>query len=86
MGTNRTRQPYPAELRERAVRMVREQQGDYASQWAAITSIAEKVGCNPETLRKQQLPADRLDPVHLAVIVDERDHGLDRRSSSAWVK
>ena len=30
--------------------------------------------------------ADRLDPVRLAVIVDERDHGLNRRSSSAWAK
>jgi hypothetical protein len=28
--------------------------------------------------------ADRLDPMRLAVIVDERDHGLNRRSSSAW--
>jgi hypothetical protein len=34
---------------------------------------------------RQQL-ADRLDPIRLAVIVDERDHGLDRRSSSAWAK
>jgi hypothetical protein len=30
--------------------------------------------------------ADRLDPIRLAVIVDECDHGLDRRSSSAWAK
>jgi hypothetical protein len=30
--------------------------------------------------------ADRLDPMRLAVIVDERDHGLNRRSSSAWAK
>jgi len=30
--------------------------------------------------------ADRLDPIRLAVIVDERDHGLNRRSSSAWAK
>jgi hypothetical protein len=30
--------------------------------------------------------ADRLDPMHLTVIVDERDHGLNRRSNSAWAK
>jgi transposase-like protein len=39
------------EVRERAVRMVREHKGDYNSEWAAITSIAEKIGCKAETLR-----------------------------------
>ncbi len=34
----------------------------------------------------RQHPADRLDPVGVAMIVDERDHGFDRRSSSAWAK
>src|SRR5689334_17311270 len=44
---------YPAELRERAVRMVREHRGDYASEWAAIQSVAAKLGITaPETLRK----------------------------------
>ena len=43
---------YPAEVRERAVRMVFEHAGDYDSQWSAIISIAGKIGCAPETLRK----------------------------------
>ena len=43
---------YPAEVRERAVRLVREHQQEYASPWAAITSIATKCGMTPETLRK----------------------------------
>jgi transposase len=43
---------YPDELRERAVRLVFEQQGQYDSQWEAIESIAEKVGCSGEALRK----------------------------------
>lgn len=43
---------FSPEVRERAVRMVREHQDAYDSQWAAITSIAEKIGCSPETLRK----------------------------------
>ena len=44
---------YPAELRERAIRMVREHRGDYASEWAAIQSVASKLGISaPETLRK----------------------------------
>ena len=42
---------YPPELRDRAVRMVLEHQHEYPSQWAAITSIAEKFGPTPETLR-----------------------------------
>ena len=43
---------YPVEVRERAVRLVREREGEYPSQWAAITSIATKCGMTPETLRK----------------------------------
>ena len=43
---------FSPEVRERAVRMVREHQDAYDSRWAAITSIAEKFGCSPETLRK----------------------------------
>ena len=43
---------YPAEVRERAVRMVFEHERDYDSQWAAIGSIASKLGMTPETLRK----------------------------------
>ncbi len=43
---------YPVEIRERAVRLVLEQQGGYRSQWAAISSIATKCGMTPETLRK----------------------------------
>jgi len=43
--------PYPAEVRERAVRMVLDHRDDYPSEWAAITSIAKKIGVNHETLR-----------------------------------
>jgi len=43
---------YSPEVRERAVRMVLEHAGEYDSQWAAIVSIAGKIGCTPETLRK----------------------------------
>ena len=43
---------YPPEVRERAVRLVLEHQGDYNSQWAALNSIAGKIGCTAETLRK----------------------------------
>ena len=43
---------YPAEVRERAVRLVLEHRGEYESEWAALTSIAQKCGMTPETLRK----------------------------------
>ncbi len=42
---------YSQEVRERAVRLVFEQQKEHESQWAAIKSIASKIGCTSETLR-----------------------------------
>nr|WP_187536093.1 IS3 family transposase [Escherichia coli] len=42
---------FSPEVRQRAVRMVLESQGEYDSQWATICSIAPKTGCTPETLR-----------------------------------
>ncbi|WP_430981531.1 IS3 family transposase [Salmonella enterica] len=42
---------FSPEVRQRAIRMVLESQGEYDSQWAAICSIAPKIGCTPETLR-----------------------------------
>jgi transposase len=43
---------FSQEVRERAVRMVFEHREQYASQWEAIGSIAGKIGCSAETLRK----------------------------------
>jgi transposase len=50
---------YPAEVRERAVRLVFEQQPQHESQWAAIESIASKIGCTAETLRSWVRQAER---------------------------
>ena len=50
---------YSPEVRERAVRMVFEHTPEHSSQWAAITSIAGKIGCNPETLRNWVRQAER---------------------------
>jgi len=48
----KTSKRYSPEVRERAVRMVLEQQNEHTSQWAAIQSIADKIGCTHETLRR----------------------------------
>lgn len=50
---------FSPEVRERAVRLVREHQGDYETQWAAITSIASKIGGAGETLRLWVRQAER---------------------------
>jgi transposase len=43
---------FSPEIRERAVRLVLETQGQHESEWAAIVSVAGKIGCTPESLRK----------------------------------
>ena len=43
---------YSPEVRERAVRMLHDQEPSHPSRWAALKSIAKKIGCTPETLRK----------------------------------
>ena len=52
METKKTAKSYSPEVKERAVRMVLEHQGEHAWQWTAIGSIAAKIGCSGETLRK----------------------------------
>jgi transposase len=51
MDKKTTTPRFSPEVRERAVRMVSDHQGEYASQWAALCSISAKIGCTAETLR-----------------------------------
>ena len=68
--TKKTSNRLSPEVRQRAVRMVLEHGGDHASQWAAIGSIAGKIGCTAETLRTWVRQA-------------ERDQGLRAGSTTA---
>lgn len=49
---------HPPEVRERAVRLLREHRHEYPSRWAATVSIAKKIGCTPETLRRWSKQAE----------------------------
>ena len=59
MDTRKATNKFSAEVRERAVRMVREHQGEYPSQWSAISSIAAKIGCTAQTLSNWVRQAER---------------------------
>jgi transposase len=68
---------YSQETRERAVRLVFEQEGDHGSQWAAISSIAVKIGCTAETLRSWVRRAERDSGKRPGLRTDERQRLKD---------
>ena len=50
--TNKTTNKFSPEVRARAVRMVLDHEADHRSRWSAVTSIADKIGCVPQTLNE----------------------------------
>jgi len=77
---SKTRPPFSPEVRERAVRMVREHRSDHASEWAAIASIAAKIGCTAQTLSNwvKQDERDRGERTGLTTDERERLKALER--------
>jgi transposase len=67
-----------AEVHSRAVRMVLEHGADHASQWAAIGSIAAKIGCTPETLRGWVRQAERNQGLRAGPSSEDRIKDLER--------
>jgi transposase len=68
-----TSKRYSDEVRERAVRMVSEHRSQYGSQWAAIQSIAGKIGCTSESLRRWVQRAERDQGVRAGPSTEERE-------------
>jgi transposase-like protein len=68
-----TSKRYSPEIRERAVRMVLEQQTEHSSQWATIQSIASKLGCTSETLRRWVRQAERDQGIRNGMTSDDRE-------------
>jgi transposase-like protein len=64
---------FSAEVRERAVRLVMDQTDAHNSQWAAICSVAEKIGCTPDCLRRWVRQAERDAGTREGLTTSERD-------------
>lgn len=77
---SKTTNKFSPEVRERAVRMVEDHQSDYASEWAAISSIAAKMGCTAETLRRwrREEESRRAGPAAQAANDRDRVKALER--------
>jgi transposase len=67
-----TSKRYSPEVRERAVRLVRETQQEHSSQWAAIQSISAKIGCTHETLRRWVRQAETDEGDRAGLTTDEK--------------
>ena len=69
----KTTKRYSPEVRERAVRMVLELQSEHQSQWAAIQSIGDKIGCTHETLRRWVRQTERDQGLRPGLSCDDRE-------------
>ena len=77
---------YSPEVRERAVRMVWEHESEHASQWAAIRSIAGKMGCTAETLRRWVRQGERDQGRRPGLTTDEKARMKDLERENRELK
>jgi len=77
-----TKNTFTPEIRDRAIRMVIEQQSKHTSQWAAIESIADKFGCSPQTLHSwiKKREVANTDPESLGATERDRLKELEREN------
>jgi transposase-like protein len=77
---SKTTNHYSPEVKDRAVRMLREHKGEYTSQWAAIQSISAKIGCTAEPLRRwlRQVERDSGEREGLTTADRDRIKSLER--------
>lgn len=83
MGTSKR---YSEEVRERAVRMVGEHLNEYSSQWAAIASIAGKIGCTAESLRRWVQSSERDSGKRPGLSTSERERVKDLERENRELK
>jgi len=74
--------PFPAEVRDRAVRLVAQHRSEYRSEWAALESIVAKIGCAAMTLRNWVRQREINEGKRVGLSTDERDRlkQLERES------
>ena len=79
---SKTTNKYSPEVRERAVRMVLDNQGQHESRWASIMSISAKIGCAPQTLNEwvKRAEVDRGDRAGVTTEMADRLKALEREN------
>lgn len=79
---SQTPNKYSPEVRERAVRLVREQQSQHESRWQAILSISSKIGCAPHTLNEwvKKAEVDRGERAGISTEMAEKMKALEREN------